>query len=256
MWISTAKADESSSKIHDQFKIGFGAFLITNSETTLRIDSKDVPAGVYINLERQLGVQSDDVVGRVEGYYRFNSHHRLDYGYYPVNRSGTRAISTEIPTNPPIAAGTVVSTTFDTATYKLGYTYSFYNNEKVELGLSAGLHITSFDLSLVATGGSSGASSSADVTAPLPVVGVLLTYNITPDWLVIYNYQAFLLQIEGNKGSLTDTNLSIEYRGFKNVAFGLAVNRVNLNLDFDGENYLGTVNNEIGGFTTYMALYF
>ncbi len=73
---------------------------------------------------------------------------------------------------------------------------------------------------------------------------------------MLYTAQAFFLQIQGNKGTLTDTSRAIEYREFDNVDFGLSANRVSLDVDFKDENYLGTVNNEIEGFTAYMALYF
>lgn len=252
---STVSAEDgTTSGTPDTFKFGLGAFFITNSETTLRVDSKDVPAGVYINLENQLGVKTENSVGRIDGYYRFTKNHRLDYGYYPIERRGTRVLAIDIPTSPPITVGTEVTTIFDTATYKLGYTYSFYHSSKVEIGLGAGLHATSYRLSIKGTNG--GVDDGANITAPLPVVSFLLNYNITPDWLISYGTQAFFLQYDGSKGSLTDTSLNIEFRGFENISFGLGFNRVSFNVEFDGEDYLGSVENNVDGVTTYMAFYF
>ena len=253
-WVVNASGEETQQKKPDTFKFGLGAFFITNSETTLRLDSRDVPAGVYINLERQLGVKTENSVGRIDGYYRFNANHRFDYGYYPIKRRGTHTLATEIPINPPITVGTELTTIFDTATYKLGYTYSFYHSNQVELGLGAGLHATSYKLSLKSTGGT--IDDGASITAPLPVVSFLLNYNISNNWLFTYNTQAFFLQYDGSEGSLTDTSLAVEYRGFDNLSFGLGFNRVDFNVEFADEEYLGTVDNAVEGFTTYMALYF
>jgi len=251
--LSIANAEDTNTKNKDTFKLSLGAFFITNSETTLGLDPIGVPGAVYVNLESQLGVRTENSVGRIEGYYRFNSRHRMDYGYYPISRGGTRSLAVEIPTNPPLPVGSSITTVFDTATYKLGYTYSFYHSDQVELGIGAGLHITSYDLSLTTT---AGASKSASITTPLPVVNLLLNYNISPNWIVLYNTQVFFLQYDGSNGSLTDTNLAIEYRGFESFSFGLGYNRVSLSIEFSGEDYLGTVDNDIDGFTTYVAFYF
>ncbi|MDF1880257.1 hypothetical protein JHD50_02885 [Sulfurimonas sp. MAG313] len=60
------------------------------------------------------------------------------------------------------------------------YTYSFHHTKKVELGVSAGLHITAVDFALSPILEGTSTDIKFKLAPPLPVIGGRLNYHITP----------------------------------------------------------------------------
>ena len=154
----------------------------------------------------------------------------------------------------------------DIDTFKLLYTYSFYHNEKVELGLSLGLHVTDIDFGLGASIGPGGNDYTLTIAPPLPVVGARIEYMILPEWSVQYNFDLLYLatdvelpnmsNVEGIEGYLFDSSLGTEYRLFKNFGLGAALNLSVLKFDFIEHAVDVGLENRVLGFVGYGALYF
>jgi hypothetical protein len=153
-----------------------------------------------------------------------------------------------------ISAGASVDSFFNMDIYKINYVYSFYHNEKVELALTAGLHITSLDLGLGAQGNIDGVpgqkySSGEAVTVPLPVFGFKGEYTIIDKELFV-NYKAeyFYIEFDDYEGSLLSTAINLEYRFMENIGVGTGfnVNKILVQMDdgskkFEAENTLAGV---------------
>ena len=73
----------------ERFKFRIGGFLIDRFDTTARFDSTRFPVGTLIDLEEDFNVGSSETVIRIDGFYRFNLQHRIDWTYYRSRRSGT-----------------------------------------------------------------------------------------------------------------------------------------------------------------------
>lgn len=78
----------------ERFKIRIGGFLIDSFDTTVRFDSRQFPVGSLIDLEDNFDVDSSENVLRIDGFYRFNKRHRMDWTYYRSRRQGA-AITTQ-----------------------------------------------------------------------------------------------------------------------------------------------------------------
>ena len=63
----------------EKFKIRIGGFLIDSFDTTARFDSARFPVGSLIDLEDNFDVDSSETVLRIDGFYRFNKRHRIDW---------------------------------------------------------------------------------------------------------------------------------------------------------------------------------
>jgi len=249
--------------VKDKFKINVGAMYVTNFETEMQIGPSGKALNATLNTQDQLGMSYDTNVFRLEGYYRFNDAHRMDFSYFTVKSSGNRIINQEIPewgeNNDTIAAGAEVGSYFNMDIYKLNYAYSFFHNEKVELALSAGLHITNFDLGLSASGTINGTPSQALVTstkllAPLPVVGFRGEYTIIDKTLFAqYSADYFYLRFDGFEGSLVSTTLNVEYRFLDNYGVGLGYNSNNINIAADNGNLRVKASNSLRGAMAYVT---
>ena len=249
--------EASPDKVYpDKFKILFGAYFIEDTNTKVAINSSVGNIGTSIDLERDLGTDGRLSVPRIDGYYRFNNKHRIEFGWFKVDRKGTKTTTLEIKVGDEIySANSVIDTKIDTNFLKLAYAYSFYKSPKVELSLIAGLNLLDYSLSV--NNRTSGRTEAADVTAPLPVFGLRMDYVITPRWLVHYKFQTLYIELDDNlSGSLVDAELGVEYRWFKNIGIGLGFNHFALDATVKSSSYNGAISDLYRGANLYVSAYF
>ena len=244
-------------EVKDKFKISMGAMFVTNFETEMQIAPKNLPVGIRINTKDQLKMKNDTNVFRLDGYYRFNDTHSIDFSYFSVNSSGYTSGSLEW--NDHNISSASLHSYFNMDIYKVNYGYSFYHNEKVELALTAGLHITSISLGIAAYGTINGVSSSSyksdtSVTVPLPVFGFKGEYTIIDKKLFV-NYRAdyFYLSVDKYKGYLVTSALNFEYRFVDNFGMGLGYNVNNIRLQANGDNARVDITNALSGAMVYVS---
>ena len=248
-----SSADES---YPDRFKISLGSYFIQDTNTEVSVNSSVGNIGTTINMERDLGTDDRLSVPRLDGYYRFNDKHRLDFAWANVKREGTRTIALNIEIgDETFVASDVIASKVDTTFFKLAYAYSFYKSPKVELSLIAGLNL--LDYSLVVDDKTSGRVETADVTLPLPVFGMSMDYTIAPRWLVHFKMETFYLEYDDKiRGSLIDAGLGLEYRVLKNMGLGIDFSRFALDAKVESSSYTGGVTDLYRGINLYVSAYF
>ncbi|MDF1884502.1 hypothetical protein JHD49_11175 [Sulfurimonas sp. SAG-AH-194-C21] len=249
-----------NAEVSDKWKINVGGMFVTNFETEMNLSPKNLPIGVKINTKDQLGMENDTGVFRLDGYYRFTDTQSIDISYFSVRSDGGREITQDIEWDgDTISAGAKIQSYFDMDVYKINYAYSFYHTKKVELALTAGLHITTIDLGLGAVGVVNGTptetySSNSSTTIPLPVIGFKGEYTIIDKCLfVTYKTDYFFLDYDGLTGSLISSALNLEYRFVDNVGVGVGynANRIYLKSD-DGDRKL-EISNDLSGAQVYFT---
>lgn len=237
-WPAFAQTPGSRWDLPDRLSLNIGGFVIRRTDTDIAFKKTNFPVdiGVGIDFERNLGVSDSETEARIDGYYRFNKRHRVDWTWFKIDRSGTQTIDIDIDL-PDISfpPGTTLATTFNTEIIKLAYTFSFLNSEKAEAGIGGGLHIARVDLELQDVTTVNVAEQSA-FTAPLPVGRFIFNYNISPRWKWINAVDFFFLDTRGFRGTMTDIRTAVEHHTFRNVGFGFGINRFSLNLDTEDAN--------------------
>ncbi len=248
---NTANAQEAKSvAFPDKYMIRLGAYYVDRASTSFTVLSS-TGAGVGISFDKDLGGETTDSVTRIDGYYRFNDRHRLEFGSFTVDRHGETFATLTI--GDEMLTGTITSNIKYTIT-KVGYAYSFYHSPQVELSLAAGLNITDYDISYSDSFGSGDVNG---VTVPLPLFGLHMTYAISPKWSVRYLSEAFFIDIEDTlKGTLLNSELGIEYKAFKNFAIGAGITRVSIDFEVDDDDWQGDFNDSHRGYLLYGLLYF
>jgi hypothetical protein len=221
----------------EKISMSLGVFL-TNRDTTTRIDGEVPDSGTPVDLENDLGFDKSDNVFRVDGYYRFNDKHRIDFSVFDLSRSASKQIQTELDWNDTIyPIDTVVAASLDLTIYKLAYTWSFMRRDKGYLGVTAGLYTADIGTSLSAE--SIGRSSSGGVTAPLPVFGLRGQYDFSEKWSLRGSAEIFALEYGDFSGSLYDVNASLDYQLTNRVAVGVGINSVKINVGVSKPNIDG-----------------
>ncbi|MGI9221013.1 MAG: hypothetical protein ACR2QS_08270 [Woeseiaceae bacterium] len=230
-------ADESEDEDFNKLSVSLGVFF-TDRESTSRLKGSVGNPGTPVDLEGDLGLRRNDIVFRIDGYYRFNDRHRIDASVFDLSRDKTYVIDEEIEwgdTIYPIDAE--VKAEFDVAIYKLAYTWSFMRREKGYLGLSGGLYIASFGASLREA--QLGSAESDTVTAPLPVFGLRGEYELSEKWTFRASSEIFAIEYEEYDGRLVDTYIGVDYKLWDKAAIGLGINSVTLDIDVDRRSFDG-----------------
>lgn len=257
-FISTAEAHEIAlPSDRDKFKLSLGSFFIRQTSSTIRVDtdvSGIINLGTTLDWDRDLSGETRLTVPRIDGYYRFTPRSRVDFSWFDISRKGEIRLPKDIDFGDVhIPAGYGIRSEFNTTTVKASYTYAFYRAPEIEVALSAGLHISRNSMKIETTTGDT--SETAGVTAPLPVFGFLLDYNLTPKWQVTSKYEMFFLDdVNKYSGSLTYFSLALEHHTFEHVKFGFGFNRVELNISAETSDFSGQIWSLLNGYQLYTAL--
>jgi len=249
-----------NAEVTDKWGINAGTMFVSNFETEMQLTPKNLPVSARINTKDQLGMESETAAFRLDGYYRFNNTHSINFSYFSVKSKGYRNINEEIKWDGgSIPVGANIKSHFDMDVYKINYGYSFYHNEKVELMLTAGIHVTTIDLGLQTSGfvennTSRPYNSSNGGTLPLPVIGFQGEYTIIDKILFVeYKTDYFILSYDGVKGNLISSAINFEYRFVDHVGVGLGYNTNKIYLSADDGDKRFEVNNNFSGVLLYLT---
>ena len=242
-----------ASPLDDTFDLSLGAFILS-THTTVRAGGSPGPAapveiGTPIDVERQLGI-SDRTSFRLDGYWRFFERHKLRVMYFDESRSADKSITDEIVfRGQTYSVNTQVGTSFKTLVAELAYEYAFLRGEHYELAGSLGIHELTFKLQLTAVGQNVNAQQSAraDVTGPLPVIGVHYVWEFYPRWSLDAMFQFFALKYQQYDGNLQDYTATVYYMPWKNFGFGAGWNEFRTNVNIDNASYDGNLTWRYGG---------
>ncbi len=222
----------------ERFSLSLGVFF-TERDTKTRLDGS-LDTGTPTNLESDLGLGSSDNVFRIDGYYRFNDRHRLDFSVFDLSRSSSKQIERDIQWRDRLfAIDTAIDTEFDLTIYKAAYTYSFMRRDNGYLGATFGLYIADSKVSLMEQ--NLGQAEVGDITAPLPVIGLRGEHEFSDGWKFRASGEFFFVEFDDVKGSLVDLYAGIDYALRDSIAIGLGVNSVALDVDSTKSSFRGSL---------------
>lgn len=253
--VSAAEDEAAAYAFPDKYMLRFGAYIVDGSNTQFSL-AGDLGLGAVVDFQKDLGGESRNTIPRIDAYYRFNPRHRINFTAFSIDREGTRTLAIDVVINDELfSANETLYSNIKYTLYKLGYAYSFYHSPKVELSMTAGLNITSYDLKFESSAGNK--IESAGFTAPLPMFGLHMGYAITPKWSVSYLTEAFFIEYEDKiRGSLLNYELTTEYKLFKHFAIGAGLARMGTSVEVDDDDYRGKVTDSYRGYRVFGTLYF
>lgn len=256
--INNAAAEENQElavAFPDKYMIRLGAYIVDGTDTQFSVNS-DKGLGTVIDYSRDLGGEDSDTIPRIDAYYRFNERHRINFTSFSIDRKGSRTLALDVTIgDDDYSASETINSDIKYTLYKVGYGYSFYHSSKAELTFTAGLNITSYDLSFSNDAGDK--AEAGGFTAPLPMFGLRMGYAITPKWSVNYVTEAFFIDFEDTiRGALLSYELNTEYKLFKNFAIGAGTARLGTSVEVNSNDWKGKVSDSYRGFTLFTTFYF
>jgi hypothetical protein len=259
------KGLDSIDKPWKKYNLDIG-YLITSLQTDLELGAKGL--GVKIDLEDAFGMDSTTSAFKLNGFWRFtdNLRHRLGLEWSSYNRDGFRTILEDITIEDNqgnqiiIPAGSQVNSHFNFDIYKASYSYSFFQDDRMDLAAGVGLYWMPIDIGVNSTGLIK-VNESVKFNAPLPTISLRADFAITPKWFLRTKMELFYLEINDFQGSIYQSTAGIEYLPWKHVGLGLAFDTFNLHIEADGEDYpeidfKGELNFNNTGLLLYMKIFF
>ena len=224
--------------------------------------------GVDIDVEDLLDLDASSSVFRVGALWRFteNRRHRLDFSWFSLNRDGSRQVLEDFTIEDKdgnlieINAGSTVDAFFDLDIYQLAYSYSFIQDDRLDLAVQIGAYVMPIDVGL-SVAGAIDEQGSERFTAPLPVLGLRMDIALTPRWFIRTGAQAFYLEYDNFKGSILEFRAAVEYNPWQHVGIGLGFDTLGINIEAEGEDYPGIdlngkVNFNYAGLLLYLRFFY
>lgn len=241
----TQTQTQTQTPLQDKLMIRGGWAYVFGATANVAVGGPFLGVGTNVDFTQTLGGNSSTDAFRIDTLYRFNERHALGFSWYRVGLSGEKSLNETIQIKDQIiAAGAFTQTSLSFNTYRLLYNYSFYRNEKVELGVSPGLYMMKTNFNFVGQGtvtlpGGTPTSGSAvivseQLTVPLPSIGLVVNYNITPKLQFLSRYDFFYLSIGAYSGSMFELYTGLEYRIVQHFALGAAYDRLQADLRANG----------------------
>lgn len=218
--------------------VSLGAF-DPKASTNIRLDAQNGQFGTDLHLESDLGLPERRTVPQVMLGYRFTRRASLEFGYFDLRRTGSRAIDKSISYGgETYTINTVVNTFSDSRTEFVQFRYAFVDQGPWTVSAMLGLQSTRFTLGL--SDGSTGVSKSVDAQAPSPLVGVQGSYDLQ-GWRFQATAEYFKMTVNGLHGYLGNYAVSASHRLPAGLSVELGYQRDVLSVTADRTLFTGTV---------------
>ena len=239
----------------DKTMIRLSSYGVNQASTDILVLSS-AGVGTIISFDEDLGGEDSATIPRIDGYYRFNERHRIDFSSFAIDRDGSETLIADLSIgDQDYFVNETVKSEIKYNLLKLGYAYSFYHSPSVELSLTAGLNITDYEFNYSLDDGSNASSSGA--TAPLPMFGLRMSYAINSNWSVHYISESFVIEIGDDlKGTLLNYELDLEYKFDNRLAIGAGFARSSIDLEAKDSDWTGSITDSYRGMVLFAAYYF
>ncbi|WP_345317449.1 hypothetical protein [Ferrimonas gelatinilytica] len=203
--------------------------------------------GRRIDFESDLGLEKSRFSPMLELSYRFNDNHLLALNALTLHRSAaTREVIRGFEFDWEgqtyrAQSDARVSSRLDIDIYQLFYGYSLWRSEDLLLVGTLGMHV--MDIKAQMSGELSLVSDNLDIanvreaeetlTAPLPDLGLMGYWQITPRWEAVLSAQYFQLKVDDYKGRLIDLRAQVNRAITDRFDIGIAWQYYRLTVDHE-----------------------
>lgn len=218
----------------DRASISLG-FTLPDFDTTMRADGQ-TSTGSRVDLERDLGLESSNVVGSLGFTWRPWENHEFSLTYFNDDSDATRRISRDITfDDTTYTVNSTVRTEMDVDAYTLAYVWWAKHESNWAIGPRVGVVYYDIDLGLQLTVDSAGnavsggARASASPKLPVPVIGGSWRWVPAKNWRLKLDAGYFSTDLSDIDGSVSYLNGGVEWFPWQN--WGLTLNYSHQSVD-------------------------
>jgi hypothetical protein len=202
--------------------------------------------GTGIQLEEILGLENESDVFRFDGVYRFNAKSGIVFGYYGFNRNAFGELDETIDFLGLRFVGDYHATN-DVKVYTVGYRRSLINTGRIDAGIGLGLSTFDFRIAIEGEVSVSGGipqplplleqrAAASDVLAPVPSVGLFITYALSPRLILSMSAGFLDIDIDTYDGRFMDTRGTIEWFFSRHWGLGFGLGNTDVRVVRTGDD--------------------
>lgn len=230
-----------------------------NTEIRLDPETTGLPPGTRINLERDLGLRTNNEIKRFAVEWRPLSRHQLDASYFSARRTGFRNINEPITFgNQTYPVNAAVSTQMGVDFRDLDYTYWARKTDTNGIGVTLGVSALKINAQVAAQRANEPTITlreDANTDVPVPLIGLQFRQAITSR-LLFEARGAFLpnVKVQEIRADARTGNARLEYRMARFLGIGAGYNYFDLQGDVSRSGFLGTLHMRVQGAELYARL--
>ncbi|HZN04927.1 MAG TPA: hypothetical protein VFD06_15185, partial [Candidatus Polarisedimenticolia bacterium] len=223
VWAASTGASraELPGDVPDKVRIAIGG-VAADAYTDAALSSSSAGVGASINFEDIFDLPENKETLRFELNWRITKRQFIDFGYFELNRSGSRILEEDVEWGDFIfLADGQVTATFDTNFPYAAWRYAFLDLPQVRISGSAGFVYLSISSGLLASGTvtdingtpiSGEVEEEVSVSAPVPQFGLQLDWALTKRMaMLLYVRQIYISDIAGIDGGIGESSVRFRW---------------------------------------------
>jgi len=224
---AAVRAGDDSEVLKDSVEVVVGSYLI-NADANFRLDSNLGP-GTEVDFHDDLGIDRRSTVASLSGSWWIRPRHQLRAGWYQYSQEASKSIDRTIHWgDQSFDVGATVSTKFKARFPEVDYTYWVVRQNKLAVGVNAGVVILGLQAGLSLVGDQGRASDrQIDTWQPVPQFGGEVRGLIT-SWLMVRGSGGAISDFSGT--TVWSGSAAIEPRVHKHIRVGLAYSAMQFRL--------------------------
>jgi hypothetical protein len=211
--------DLIASPISDRFALRalyFGPAI----DNRLRYDNSFGVPGTTFDAEDTLGQKRQDHAGTIDMMFRIGERHRIEADFFQLRRNGDVILAGDVAFGDDVyLAGERLVSEMELRKLGIVYTYSIFKRERFEIGAGLALHLVQLQGSTAVPARFE--DEILDTAGPFAALVVQGTWRISRRFSLNVSGQYFDLSPDDVRGSYRGFEGNVQYRGWRNLAFGL-----------------------------------
>lgn len=250
--------------VPDKVRLSFGG-IAAETYTDAGLASTSAGVGASVNFEDIFNLPVSKDTWRVELNWHMNKRQFMDFGYFELNRAGSRIIQQDVNWgNVTFNAGADVTAKFESNFPYVAWRYSFINLPQVRISGSAGFNYLTLKAGLEASGtvtnppASGTVNEDVKVSAPVPQIGLQVDWSVSKHLAaILYLRQIYVNNIAGINGGIGESALRLSwwYSKHGGVTAGLDKESIDLK-SYETGDAKAKFRYEVRGFSLYFNLAF
>ena len=216
--------------------------------------------GASVDVEEVLGLEESVTQYRLQASILLADRHRLSFDYVDLSRKATKTIDATVEIDDTVfPVGTTLETEFDLQLINIVYGYSLVYDDRMDIGLTFGIHHLRVRFEAEATSGAGGETERFLLPVPLP--GLRAMFALTPELFLRQSIEILYLPFDKFQGLYVETGIALEWTPFKHLGFGLGWNSTRIRMEMQDDQFPrvefeGKFQYDVAGVMLYTILYF
>lgn len=265
---ATSALADMPGDVPDRWRLSLGG-VAADTFTEGGLGSTKTGIGATINFEDIFDLPESKSIWRFEANWHINKRQYIDFGYFNLDRSGSRVIDQNVEWGDFIfQAGGKVTADFKSSFPYAAWRYDFLQLPEVRISGSAGINYLNLEAGLTAVGGAAPINDPNNTIAgevderqsisfPVPQIGLQLDWALTRRLAVKMYVRQIYVNAAGIDGGIGETAMRLHWWASKHFGISGGLDKESIDLKkYTSGDTTARFRYEVRGFSFYFNLAF